>query len=441
MARWELRIVGLLFLLVSGLPLTAQPEIPVTVTVTLDGRPAEALIKIFQNEQLRSVEYTDVHTPGRAQFQLPPGDYTLSVERGAGFTALPKTLPLAVSSSAVVLAARLERALDPRSQGYYSADLHAHSLAGNAAMERFFRLRNEAATPTDQLVGVQMAADLDIVFLSDHNSVDGHELFARTARERAVPFLLSEEITTLVAGHFNPYPLNPAELVEFDFNKTPSQFFAEARAKGAVILQVNHPYDPLFGYFLERNRALFDPSFDAVEVFNGPFDETDLRTIQRMFEFWNEGKRYTAVGVSDDHDWKDLLTQYGTPRTYVLAGEELSVERFIAALKAGRAFATYGPLVFFTALGFAVPGDTVQLRAGEKLSLRAEIQSVTPLDGLKAEIVHNREPLGSFVLHGLSQTISTEDTPTRAGWYAVRLLDAQQRYLALTNPIWVELGS
>jgi hypothetical protein len=290
---------------------------------------------------------------------------------------------------------------------------------------------------------VQLAEGLDIVFLSDHNSVDGHALFAEVAQARGVPFLLSEEITTLKWGHFNPYALEPGALIAYSPTKPPSEYFAEARASGAAIVQINHPLEPGLGYFFARNKPEFDSSFDVVEVFNGPYTEDDRYTVEQLFRYWNEGQRYVAVGVSDDHDWKAMSVRYGMARTYVRLGatplsDQRDMERFLEALKAGHAFATYGPLVFVEANGGAIPGDTLQLKPNEALQLRVKIQSVQPLDGVWAEIVKNGRRVATFELGGREHVIEFEDQPAQNAWYAVRLRSSQQA-LALTNPIWIEV--
>lgn len=418
----------------------AQDGVSVVLRVTQGGEPADALIEIFRGEELVGVEYTDVHTPGEAAFALPPGGYALRVSQGAGFTMEPVRLDLTVEPDAPQeLFVVVEKRFDPRREGYYSADLHAHSEASAAAMERDFGIRDHGVTPVDQLVAVQRAADLDVAFISDHNSVDGHMLFAQTAEERGMPFLLSEEVTTLKWGHFNPYSLEPGALVEYTPTKLPEEYFAEARAAGAVIIQINHPLDPGVGYFFVQNDPAFNPSFDVVEALNGVFDDGDFYTIERLFRFWNEGKRYVAVGVSDDHDWKDMGTRYGTPRTYVYVEGDLTAERFIESLKAGHAFATYGPLVYVTVNGSAIPGDTLTLSDSESVRLEVRIESIPPLDGLKAEIVRSGRRVAAFELSGHEQQISWEDpdTPQEGDWYLVRLLDAERRYRALTNPIWI----
>ena len=430
-----------------GLFGAAEPNAPARVVlhVALEGQPVDALIQAFRAEgQLAAVEYTDVLTPGEARLELVPGAYTLSIEHGAGFLSEPEQLELTLEAgTARELSVELKRQFDPRAEGYYSVDTHAHSEAGNPAMKRDFGIPNEAATPTDRLVGVQLAEGLDVVFLSDHNSVDGHALFAEIAQARGVPFLLSEEITTLKWGHFNPYTLEPGALVAYSPTKTPSEYFAEARANGAAIIQINHPLEPGLGYFFARSKPEFDDSFDVVEVFNGPYTEDDRYAVEQLFRYWNEGKRYVAVGVSDDHDWKEMSVRYGMVRTYVHLGAtplsgQRDVERFLEALKAGHAFATYGPLVFVEANDGAIPGDTLPLKPNEAVQLRIKIQSVQPLDEVRAEIVKDGRRVATFELSGHEHLLEFEDQPMQNAWYAVRLRSSQQD-LALTNPIWIEV--
>ena len=434
-------------ILITGLLVgaTAQPSaISVTVNVTLDNRPADALVVALQNDGVVDWSYTDVHTPGSAHLSLAPGDYTLRVAHGVGFTSSPETVDLTVQSgSPVETSVSLSRTLDPNERGYYGIDLHTHTAASAPAMERDFGISNHGVTPVDQAVGVQLAAGLDAVFISDHNSVGGHEAFVETADARGVPYVLSEEITTLRWGHFNVYSLEPGEPVEFQFGKTPSAYFDEARDAGASIVQVNHPFYSSGGYWYTRSKTGYDSSFDAAEAFNGEFDEEDAEAIRQLYRFWTEGRRYVATASSDDHDWNDdhqgVGSRYGTPRTYVHVEGEPTAEAILAALKDGHAFLTYGPMLYLSTADGAVPGDTIQ--ASGPVTLQARTASVRALDGLRAEWVFNGDRLDQVDLGGPQQTITLEHQPSGAGWYLVRLVDPSGRVRAMTNPIWVEPGS
>ncbi|MCX8102961.1 MAG: CehA/McbA family metallohydrolase [Candidatus Bipolaricaulota bacterium] len=422
-------------LVMSSAPVLPQPTGQVIVKVTLDGQPADALIFAKDRFGKIFIAYTDLKEIGLARLTLPQERYTLIVDHGAGFTVKPfaQEITVQVGKSLDVNVA-LQRAFSPvKAWGYYSADLHAHS---NVSLD--------GHTPIEQLVLVQLAADLDLVFISDHETIAGHELFAKTAQARGVPAILSEEITT-PQGHWNAYPLTCA--VTYAPGKTPKDYFAQARACGAQVIQANHPGSTGDGYFALLGTEFFDYGFDAVEIFNGEFDRGDASALEQLFKFWNEGRRYVAVGTSDDHDWMDFrFERYGRPRTYVRVEGELTAERWIAALKAGRAFATYGPLVHFTAQdGKFFPGDTVTLTRGQEIALKAELL-VLPRDPTQeepralqiAEIIRNGKVLKKFTLTEDRAVITFADKPTEQSWYVVRVVadDGDQAY---TNPIWVEV--
>jgi len=442
MPRWMYLTLGILALSVSFfLPfkLVTQADSNVNVSVTMDGQPADALIRIFRNEDFFQVEYTDVHSVGEANFELPSGNYLLQVEHGAGFTSLPQQQEVVIGPGENNINIKIERVFNPNEQGYYSADLHTHSIASRASTLEIFGIPNHGSTPVDQAVGVQLAADLDVMFISDHNTVSSHALFAQTSIERGMPYLLSEEITTLLWGHFNAYSLEPGQLVEFGFGKVPSQFFEESRNNGAAMIQVNHPYSIGFGYFILEDEPMFRSDFEAAEVFNDHFGEDDLRTINKMFEFWNAGQRYVATAVSDDHDWKILGSEYGTPRTYAFVDGELTSEKFLQSIQAGHAYVTYGTLLDVS-FNDAISGDTLTMTQGSSLTINAELQNVESLAGLTIDLIRNGQSVQSMMLdETTTQTVTFEETVTESGWYLIRVLKSPRDYEAMTNPIWIEV--
>jgi hypothetical protein len=402
------------------------PTVAVTVNVLLDGVPVDARIIFLRDDSTIKVAYTDVEQVGTFNFRLPPGDYTLKVSHGGGFTSEAKLEYITVQpDNPLEVDVSLEREFEPNDQGYYGADLHVHTVA-----------HIRARTPIAWAVGMQLAADLDLVFISDHDEVWVHDLFATTAQKRGVPFILSQEVTTTGWGHFNPYPLNKGELVKWE-GKTPSQIFQEARAKGAEIIQVNHPFgaDPAGNYFAHLGEPEFDHSFDAIELFAGYACGAPLTAEQRqVFEFWNQGRRYVITGASDVHNWE--TDEHGRARTYVFVEGELTTEKWIDSLKAQHAFATCGPLVYFTANERSIPGDTLIIKPRELVTFKAEMQSVTPLK--KAEIIKNGQVVAEFTLRGKEAVVWWLDLPTSNAWYVLRVT-AEDDDRALTNPIWAEV--
>ncbi|MCX7750329.1 MAG: CehA/McbA family metallohydrolase [Candidatus Bipolaricaulota bacterium] len=427
------RLIGLV--LVAALAGSALAQGEVLVRATLDGRPADVKVVVRQGEKTLGVHYSPAAAPGLVRIPLPPGTYTLVVDRGAGFTRGAVLREVTVEAGrAVELEVALPTGFSPRAWGYYGGDPHAHSSASF-----------DGKTPPEELVAVQLAADLDLGFLTDHNTGDGHAPYAAAAANRGFPVVLGIEITAF-RWHWNAFPVQAyvpqiPPMVWMGVG-SPAPTFAEARAQGARFVQANHPYWSGAPYFEALGKPFFDPGFELVEIANGPFEDDDARAVEQMFKFWNEGRRYVAVGASDAHDWKDPADPYGRPRTYVHVEGEFTVEKWLDALGRGRAFVTYGPLVNLTAQGAARPGDTVALKPGEELRLRAELV-VAPRDGPRGlsllQVIRNGAVVREFALDGKPEaTITFTDRPTTSGWYIVRVV-ATDGDGAWTNPIWVEV--
>jgi len=422
--------VLLLCALLSTLSLgAAVAESPVTVRVTLDGAPADARIVVTREGYLRGVHYTDVDEVGAATFALAWGNYVFTVDHGGGFTgAAVERLVEVRPPEPVAVEIALARQYDPSEFGYYGADPHAHSAVSV-----------DGATPVRALVAVQRAADLDVLFLSDHNAVGGHAAFLLTARERGLPAVLSEEITAPEWGHFNAYNLEQGGLVPYQRGRTPAQYASDARARGATVFQLNHPASGRFGYLDKADKPGFTLDvFDAWEAANGPWGASNAASLDALIARWNRGERVTAVGVSDDHDWLDLGVEYGTPRTYARVEGEVAAAKWVEAVRNGRAFLTYGPLVYFSS-GDAGPGDTLRVTRDEPVRFQVALQSVAPL--VRLETLENGR--AGFVEvedvpGGREVTFSFERRFSRSGWIAFRAVAQGERF-ALTNPIWIEV--
>ncbi len=426
---------GAALLALSGVAL-AQATAEVTVRASLAGAPVDVKVLVREGTEVKAVAYSPWDAPGIVRIPLAPGAYTLVVEHGAGFARGAEVRPVTVrAGEKVELTVEFPKGFSAaEAWGYYAADLHAHSSASF-----------DGTTPPEELVAVQLAAGLDLGFLSDHNTGDGHAPFAAAAAKRGFPVILGIEITAF-RWHWNAFPVEAyvpqiPPMVWMGVG-SPAPTFAEARAKGARFIVANHPYWSGGPYFEALGKPFFDYGFDLIEVFNGEFDDEDARTIAQTFKFWNEGRRYVAIGVSDAHRWLDPNDPYGRPRTYVHVEGELTVEKFLDALGKGRAFATYGPLVNFTAQGTARPGDTVVVASGQEVRLQAELY-VAPREGPRglasAQVIRNGEVLREFPLGGkVEATISLADVPGKSGWYVLRVVatDGDQAY---TNPIWVEV--
>jgi TolB protein len=134
-------------------------------------------------------------------------------------------------------------------------------------------------------------------------------------------------------------------------------------------------------------------------------------------------------------------------RVFVKSGTPLKHRRWLAALKAGRSFATNGPLLGFTLAGKGL-GDEVELSAGTReVKARVTLHSAVPVDRL--EIVRNGEVVTRIPLSGERTIVDTSVAlPVPAsGWYLLRAQGDGPEYpvldvypYATTSPIYVTVA-
>jgi len=398
----------------------------VSVSDHATGAPIDARLDI-KTGQKQVVEYlgkhvffTDLRPKGATQVELAPGHYVLSIGSGAGFSSKALDVPVTVISGEVQpLAVAVDRLFNSEKDGWYSADLHHHSD------------QEDGVSPPTDLVRSELAAGLDVLFVSDHDSTVNLKVLQYIADDLGVPFVPSIELSP-TWGHFNAYPIKPGAVMSLEMNKaTVQDVFAEARSMGAEFIEVNHPYDPGEGYFASLDRGVatggFDAEFNFLEI-NGAEPDKDEQTLAAAWKFWSEGKRYYLAAGSDTHDvWNE---RSGDVRVYVHVDGPLTTASFLDGLKRGHAFVSHGPLV----LSEPLFGATAILKSG-RADLTFQLEAV---EGLKrATVTCQRQPV-KVVDYATGETTARLDfTATAPGFCAVTVEDTVGG-TAYTNPIWVE---
>lgn len=290
-------------------------------------------------------------------------------------------------------------------------------------------------TPPADVARSQLAAGLNLLFVSDHDSNANHATLLKIATARGMPFIPGIELSPSW-GHFNAYPLTPGAQLAIDTSTASvAEVLQEARREGATIVQVNHPFIP-FGYFSSLAAGVapggFDGDFDLIEI-NSTVPSDDAKVLAKLWELWNQGKRYYLTAGSDTHDvWNE---QSGRVRTFVHIEGAVSAQSFAAGLKAGHAYVTYGPLVF-PAVMF---GTELHVPRGKTFPLRFALGSVAGLK--KAELIGNGAARQSRTFPGapLKARADFSVSAQQPGWYALVVEDQAGRK-AYTDPIWVTLA-
>jgi hypothetical protein len=283
----------------------------------------------------------------------------------------------------------------------------------------------------------ELAAGVDITFLSDHDSVINNEEMRALSNERGMPFIPAMELSPSW-GHFNAYPIDGSKSVEIDSGTaTAKEVFVEARRLGADVIEVNHPYST-YGYFRNDENSTvsgeFDPGFDLVEItpvidnYNEPGKNKE--TLERVWKMWNDGQRAYLAAGSDVHDvWK---FETGRARTYARIEGELNINKYVAALKAGHSFASQGPLVYPEILF----GNEVHQSAGDDLALAYAVQAVSGLSSV--QLIERGDVIETLLLDGESEPVQVDFLvrPEANTWYSLVVEDQNGKF-AYTNPVWV----
>lgn len=406
-------------------------NIELTVMDSRNARPLDARIVITRGQKPlvqylgRKTFFTDLDRKGHARIVLAPGEYALDVGAGGGFLSRRAQPALRVQSGRTTAAkVPLTPLFDPPARGWYSADLHHHADQA------------EAVTPPADLARSQLAAGLDVLFVSDHDSTVNLPVLQAIAERRGVPFLPGIELSPSW-GHFNAYPVLIGKTPAIDMGTaTIDQLMSEARRLGAIVVQVNHPLIS-YGYFSSLDAGVapggFNPTFDLIEI-NAAAPDDDEKVFRVSGKFWNGGHRYYLAAGTDTHDvWNDVS---GRVRTFAHVEGEVTATQFARALQSGHAYVSYGPLIFPSVMF----GTQRRVRSGESLVLGFDLDAI---EGMK-----------SFTLIGSGKVVDTRTfaaapqhthvdislTVTGSGWYAVQAAD-RRGHQAFTDPIWVDVVS
>ncbi len=327
---------------------------------------------------------------GRTEVPVPPGRYRVTVTHGPEWTLATQEVTVTETLRGDVNVA-LQRVVPM--DAWVGCDLHVHA---NPSFDSRVTVEDRVASLVAEGVGFATPTEHNVVGDYTAGVAMLPEEIAETLR-----WVPAVEVTTDRSaqpwGHFNVYPYRPDPLTPGGspppfLNTPPRQIFRAARANNPdAIIQVNHPrMQPNIGYFnvtgldAHTGRAVsrdYDPSFDAIEVFNG-FYLNDIPQVEAVLRDWMAllgcGARYVATGSSDSH--RILFNWAGYPRTYVRVARDgepapesaRDPATILRALRRGRAFVTSGPMLFLTA-GHAEPGDTVAVARNEAVSVRVRV--------------------------------------------------------------------
>ena len=396
------------------------------------------------------------HAPGTFTVTVPPGKVRLTAVKG--FEYGPATIEADVTAGDVAdLTVRLTRIADFGVRGWYNGSMHSHMN-----YEGSFR-----QTP-ESYMKVAAAEDEDVVTTQvvDYGSrILDYELFVKGGGPHpgSTPdrlLLVGQEPRPPLYGHLVLFgmkdhlttPIRWGGTGGTSLYPTPTDMFRKARTQGATV-GYDHSFggdaDPLQGNLGQAAGLMVDAALGTADVVT--WNNAARAGFFPLYAAWNNGLKVTAMGGEDaiiNAQHRRALS--GATRTYVFLGNRpLSMDAWLASLRAGHAFVTTGPLVQLTVNG-AVPGDEVRLpAAGGTVDLDATVRSITPLD--KAQLLFNGAVVEEIPLSADRKSAQLRKSlrVTQSGWYHLRTegrpaerfpLDADYAQ-AFTNPVWTKVGT
>jgi hypothetical protein len=288
---------------------------------------------------------------GSLELLVEPGTYDVLVHRGARYEIHQEQ----ITAPALVQA---DLGTPVEHSGWLLADPHVHaspSPDGDIPMEE--RLVQCAA------LGVQLH------FGTDHDHVaDYRPLLAPLGLQAHLNSVVADEVSPLVRGHFNIYPVSPKAnepnggawvwYWEEPVASTDAQFALVRERHGDILIQFNHPFSLGMGASAGwspgsiGNPNNWSDDFDTYEFLNaGAIDSEDLYE-----DLITRGYQPAPIGSSDVHGYEGTL---GLSATYIHLGiddpRDYTDDALREALRNSRTVVSRGPFLSAS----IEPGSTV----------------------------------------------------------------------------------
>jgi TolB protein len=171
-------------------------------------------------------------------------------------------------------------------------------------------------------------------------------------------------------------------------------------------------------------------------------------TAEVWYKLLNCGFRLpTAAGTDFMGNYASLRGPVGLNRVYAeMKPGPLKIEPWLASIKAGRTFATNGPLLHFSLGGQGVGGE-VRLEKKQEVRFSAEMSSIVPVDQL--QIVCNGKVAKDLAMESSRKAAHAQGTIAleASGWCVLRAFSDKAEYpildlypYATTSPVYVSVA-
>ncbi len=437
--------------------LTDEQGNPVSGRVTVRGSDARAYAPdddwvsaddgFDPSTQVEETRYFHCHV--ECVVNLPLGEAKITAWRGLRNAAVQLTVPIKNTASTVRIPLR-RLSMPQWAPASVSADLHVHMNYGG-------HYRSTVQTLSAQA----RAEDLDVIYNTIVNKEqripDIVHAGGGVTRDGGVAIFQAQEYHTSYWGHLGLLDLRDHFLTP-DFSAYQQSALTSpyphngavadlAHAQGALVGYV-HPFD--WDIVPEKEKSLTNAL--SVDVALGKVNYIEVvgfsdhkATAAVWHRLLNLGFRVSAgAGTDAMANYASLRGPVGMNRVFLQTGGDTSAEALHEALRAGHSFASNGPLLALQVDG-RNPGDTIELAAGRKLSYRAAMRSLAPLDHV--EVLYNGRVVAR---HGKKDATSVDLNGAipvnESGWILLRAWNDDPDALifdlypyASTSPVYVSI--
>ncbi len=382
---------------------------------------------------------------GACEVPLPGGvPLVIEATKGPEYTPLHQEMTLGVGQMALRLT--IERWIDLRAEGWYSGDTRCHFFSPHAALLE--------AQAEDLAVTQLLATEADI---AGQDGALYRTIATMTAFSGQQP-CVKKPGHIVAVNTFNAHPvLGSLALLHCHRAVFPLSFGgADAsddwsladwcdqchRKKGLVVWANAFRPDAIAP---EALADLVLGRIDAVEASRGypPFFD--------CHRAWSAGIRFPLVGSSAKDSNRVAL---GSMRTYARLndGEEFSLGAWVEAVRAGRTFATTGPILRLEVDGQS-PGAIIdRAEPGQAVEVTARLRTIGPFLSPMHVGVNGEMQLEVNGRAGVTCAIGPDDAGIGfanyetaikldgPSWIALRAWRADGRVLAHTSPVFIRVG-
>jgi TolB protein len=404
----------------------------------------------------RTFEYGYFHTSGSSTVTMPAGQLELEVSRGPEYQVVRRTLTLRADSSAAVRVVMTRLSNQPAA-GWFSADLHVHMNYGGAYRNTPARLALQARAEDLHLVE-------NLIVNKEGRIPDVGYFTGRPDPVSTTSTIIvhDQEYHTSIWGHTGLLGLT-RNLILPGYAGYANTAAASLYPTNAEVFDLAHRQDALSGYVHpfdahpepgDTTKSLMhelpvDVALGKVDYYEAiGFVDDYVATAKVWYQLLNCGFRLpTGAGTDAMANFASLRGPVGMNRVFAKLGGPLTHRRWLAALKAGRTFATNGPLLGFTLNGKDIGSELSLSPRQQELVATISLRSNVPVDHL--EVVRNGAVIATVPLSGDRTSVTTQlRLPVRgSGWYLLRARGNEPAYpvldvypYATTSPIYVTVA-